>query len=195
MEIKHSFALKKLSLFTFLILIAVFSGCKRDPAKPNTPNPDDQIDHGFITSVKLLFTDSADASQTREFVFSDPDGPGGLPPSRVDTIKLDKEKTWLCSIKFIDDTDNGKDLTPAIKQEEKDHILCYLPSGTISQNLSIYRTDSDGKFEVGLESKWYSLSEGMGGVTCILKHQVGTKDGTCTPGSTDVEVVFPTVIE
>jgi len=195
MKISISFFANKTFLFFLILAIGFLGGCKRDPAKPNKPNPDDQIDHGFITSVKLLFKDSANANDTREFVFSDPDGPGGLPPSRIDTIKLDNGKTWLCSIKFFDDTDNGKDLTPTIKQEEKDHIMCYIPSGTISQSLSIYRTDWDGKYEVGLESKWYSLSEGIGGVTCILKHQVGIKDGTCTPGSTDVEVVFPTIIE
>ena len=36
---------------------------------------------------------------------------------------------------------------------------------------------------------------GSGSLRVILRHQVGTKDGTETPGSTDFDTTFPVTIQ
>jgi hypothetical protein len=65
----------------------------------------------------------------------------------------------------------------------------------LGADLDITRTDSDGEFEVGLESLWEAGATSSGTVMVTLKHQPGVKDGTCEVGDTDVEVVFDLVID
>ena len=62
-------------------------------------------------------------------------------------------------------------------------------------DITIQRTDSDGNFEVGLQSLWETGTTGNGTVMIRLKHQPGVKDGTCAPGETDIELDFQTKVE
>ena len=76
--------------------------------------------------------------------------------------------------------------------EGDEHLFCFDP---IDANISITRTDSDGTFEIGLTSDWITGNYSNGLVTITLKHQPGVKDGTCSPGDTDVEIQFPIIIQ
>jgi hypothetical protein len=181
------------TIATMLLILGFISSCKKD--KDNPKNPNNKKDHGFITTLELNFTNQNDTLEKRSFVFTDNDGPGGLPPSRWDTIRLDANKTWSCEIKMYDATDGNKDITYQIKEDAKNHIFCFNPSNEIANNLIINRTDSDGKYEIGLSSNWITQSTSKGSVQIILKHQVRTKDGTCNPGSTDIELLFRTEIQ
>ena len=64
----------------------------------------------------------------------------------------------------------------------------------VDAHVNINRTDTDGTFEIGLQSEWVTTTASTGTVTVSLKHQPGIKDGTCDPGDTDVEIQFPIVI-
>ena len=79
-----------------------------------------------------------------------------------------------------------------MEEEASEHLFCYDATNT---NVSIVRTDSDGTFEVGIESRWFTGNVANGETTISLKHQPGVKDGTCAPGDTDVEVTFVTEIQ
>lgn len=150
-------------------------------------------DGEVITTVKVLCTDSANSAlPMREFRFEDPDGPGGNNPTRLDTISLDSGSTTLVSLRF-EDASSGtvKDITTEIRAEAQDHIVCVQPAG-LALNVTV--SDSDGKHPIGLESRWKSTAKGAGTLTIVLKHQPGSKNGTCDPGDTDVEVTFPVLI-
>lgn len=183
-----------LRVLSLLVLSSFFwTGCEKDSDDPRNPNRDGIIDHGFITTVELVFTPQDDTLKSVSFLFSDPDGPGGLPPIRVDTITLSSGSVWNCSIKLWDESDpaNPVDITYQFRLQDQDHIVCFDASAPLQSALQIERTDTDGTYEVGLESSWTTLEPSAGSVQVTIKHQVGLKDGTCIPGSTDVEVVFP----
>lgn len=176
-----------------ILILASLNGCKKD--KNKTEDPPKTIDFELITTVKISFTEQGNVSNKQIFYFKDPDGVGGQPPVQFDTIKLEANKIYNCVLEFFDESNPDKkvDVTEEIKQTVTEHIVCFTPK--IGANLTIKRTDSDGKYEVGLSSKWTTGNASTGSVLVVLKHQVGVKNGQCEPGETDVEVDFPVILE
>jgi len=168
-----------------LYALGSLSSCKDDH---------DHDEGEVITTLKLICQDSAGTIlPVREFRFDDPDGPGGNNPTRLDTIYLDSGRTTLVSLRFEDASSGSvKDITTEIRAEGNEHLICVNPSGI---SLQVTASDSDGKYPIGLESRWKSSGKGSGTVKIVLKHQPGgVKNGSCDPGDTDAEVIFPIVI-
>jgi hypothetical protein len=66
----------------------------------------------------------------------------------------------------------------------------------ITANINVTITDKDGNnLPVGLESLWTTGAASSGAINVVLRHQPGVKDGTETPGDTDIDVVFPVNIQ
>ncbi len=172
-----------LSAFAALFLALFFAACK--PDEPVDPNEEE-----LITKVQLTFTDSATGASVSEVVYSDPDGDGGNAAVRFDSIFLDSGKTYNASIALYDESDGGNvvNITTEVLEEANEHLFCYTPNGA---DVSIMKTDSDGTFPVGITTRWSVGNPGSGILRVELKHQPdGTKNGTCTPGSTDVQLDF-----
>lgn len=143
----------------------------------------------LITTIKVTLT-ANDSSTSKIFVWSDPDGIGGNTPTQTDTIVCDSGKTYLAAIQFF----NGdNDITTEIKNEGSEHLVCY--TGPTSDILAISYNDSDGKYPIGLETKWQAVKISSGLVRINLKHQPKSKNGTCDPGESDVDVSFPFFIK
>jgi hypothetical protein len=181
--------IKQFILFS-LISIALFfaEACKKDGDDPSDPNVP-QNEPETITSVRLTF--SGEDASVATYNWRDADGPGGGSPS-VDSILLTIGVEYSVSVTFWDESkDPPQDLTEEVREEADEHILCFetdLPPDA----MQIVRTDSDGKYEIGLSSEWSASVAQKGQVTVSLKHQPeNSKDGTCGPGDTDVEVQFP----
>lgn len=179
-------------LFMAAVLsLTALSGCKKDDEKPH--------DHGqnheeeLITSLVLNFTEvGSQIPVSFEFAFRDTDGPGGNDPVQFDTITLPAGTVWDCSITLLNESSNpAVDLTEEIHHEGDEHIFCFEPAGAA---VGVVITDSDGALPIGLLSEWTIGAAGTGTITVKLKHQPGIKDGSCTPGETDIEVAFPLVI-
>jgi len=180
--------MKKESIFTHIGAILLLSVL---PMVQSCKDDDHNHDEGeVITTVQMVFTDSATSTVAGTFEFNDPDGPGGNPPQRLDTINLQSSKTYLVELRFIDASKNpAHDITHEIREEAKEHIVCFTDAGS---NITILRTDSDGTHPIGLSSRWNAPDVmGSGNVKVTLKHQPGVKNGQCEPGDTDVEVEFP----
>jgi len=188
------------SIFTILMLSLVVFACKKDDKAPapggggggGTPPPNEEE---LITTIILTFTDTSGNIAPFTVTFADPDGDGGNAPTIHEAIHLAANTYYDVTIQFLDESKTpAEDITEEIEEEADEHIICYTPAGPAS--LSIFRTDSDGTFEIGLESFWSTGGMSMTGntVTVVLKHQPGIKDCTCAPGDTDVEVVFDVVI-
>ncbi len=182
-----------LSTFFLASLLSgsLFFSCKPDPVTPPEPGNEEEV----ITTLKLSFRDSADASNTSTAVFKDVDGEGGQPPV-VDTIRLDANKTYYAQVTLLDETKNpAADITEEIEEEANDHQLFY----NISQgNIVVSYEDRDTNnppLPLGLKTKWRTGNSGNGSIQIILKHQAGTKNNTQTPGETDIDVTFRTEIK
>lgn len=165
-------------------LVFIVNGCG-DTTTPPEPTNDEEV----ITTLKIELKDSI-TGQLLNYYFRDLDGEGGKGPSQWDTILLSPNKTYTGLVRFLNESNpnNIIDVSTEIKNEQTDHIICYTENGT---NTSISRTDSDGNFPVGFTTKWKTPGAGSGKLTITLKHQAGLKNGSCDPGETDVEVIFP----
>ena len=178
-------------ILSLVVVTLIFSCTDDDDSSVSVPIS--KNDPELITNVELIFKDTSNTVITT-FYFKDPDGEGGNSPT-IDTIVLDTNKTYLVSARFLDasDTLDIENITEEIRNEDHEHIICYEQSNI--SGLTIVRTDSDGTYEVGLETKWeVGNATSMNGLMrLILRHQPGTKDGTYLPGETDVEIDFPVV--
>lgn len=177
--------------FAALLALIVFSGCKKDDCQPGEDCHDHENE--LITKVALTFSDPTTNQTISQFEFSDADGVGGNSPV-IDSILLDSNKTYNVAVRiYAEHEDHTDEITAEILAEDDQHIFCFTPAGA---NLTVTRTDSDGTHEVGLKSSWVAGMSSSGTVTVVLRHQPdGTKDGSCTPGDTDFEAVFPALID
>ena len=185
----------KTSIITILFIFtlsSLFLSCKKDDDKPS--NPTDPNEEEVITTLKLLFTDSAVVSPNVTATFRDLDGDGGNPPSVFDTIKLEANKTYLLEILLLNESVTPTDtISHEIAAEDDDHMFFFLHSGV---NISTTYLDFDSNgLPLGLNTKWYTGIASSGTSKITLKHQPGIKDGTQAPGETDVEVTFQSRVD
>lgn len=174
-----------------LAVLAGFTSCKKDEDLVETPQPTIN-EPEVITTLTLTFVDDAGVQPNVTATFRDPDGDGGLGFDIFDTIRLQANTVYNCSVTLLNETVTpAEDVTVEIQDEDDEHLFCFTPSGA---NVTVVRTDSDGALEVGLTSQWTTTAASNGTTNVILKHQPGVKDGTCAPGETDIEVDFVTEI-
>ena len=108
------------------------------------------------------------------------------------TITLAANTTYNATAEFRNEAEN-EDVTAEVREEDDEHRVCFDVSGGIT--VGIVATDSDGTFPVGLATEWQTDAAGTGTVILKLRHQPGVKDGTCTPGDSDVEADFDLVVQ
>lgn len=180
--------MKKFIKLLLLIFVTVVVSCKKD--KNEVPNPQPPANESeVITTLKLLFTDSANTSNVSEFVFDDPDGDGGNAATQHDTIQLADSTTYLVSIVLLDKTKNPVDtISNEVEEEADEHQFFFNQSGT---GINTTYLDKDvNNLPIGLLTKWKTVNTTMGSMQVILKHQPGVKNNSQAAGETDVEVLF-----
>lgn len=180
---------KSACIISILFGITFFSiSCRRQIENPPNPNEEE-----LITTLKIIFTDSAGIQAQATFQYRDVDGDGGLAPSIWDTIALKANTTYFAEILLLNETESPADtISNEVLEENKEHLFCFSVSGA---NCVVQRTDSDGTYEVGLQSKWQTGAISNGTANIVLKHQPDVKDGTCAPGETDVDVLFQLMVQ
>jgi hypothetical protein len=177
------------SFFSLLILFsfAAFS-CKK------TTSPNDENEHEAINKVVLTFSLPGGAAQT--FLAEDPDGDGGNPPIRVDTIRLVKNQSYTVSFQVFNVVSGvEKNITPTIIAQGRSHEVFFIPSGVA---LSITKTDRDlSGFPIGVSSTWQTSGPANGQVLVKLMHKTGIKGPNDSPdkGHSDLELPMPVRIE
>jgi hypothetical protein len=175
-------------IFLFILFALVASSCKK------TTKPNDENEHQAINKVVLTFTLPGGAAQT--FLAEDPDGDGGNPPTRVDTIRLMKSQLYTVSFQVFNVV-NGveKNITPTIVAQGRSHEVFFIPSGVA---ISITKTDRDlSGFPIGVSSTWQTILPANGQVLVKLMHKTGIKGPNDSPdkGHSDLELPMPVRIE
>ncbi|MFM8591745.1 MAG: hypothetical protein ACKOA3_02475 [Sphingomonadales bacterium] len=172
-------------LMVMLLLVGVqTTSCK----KPSNAN--DENEHEAINKVMLTF--SRAGAPNLVFLAEDPDGDGGLPPSRIDTIRLAGGQTYTTEIRFINIV-NGleKDLTPQIVAQGRSHEVFYIPA---SVQLTVTKTDRDlSGFPIGVSTTWQTGPPAIGSVLIKLMHKTGIKGPADSPnvGHSDIQLSMP----
>ena len=182
--------MKKYFILPLLVSALLFS-CKKDEKK-NDPAP--EAENEIITTVIIEFKDSVSNTST-VYQWENLGGYGLGSTSTVDTIKLSAAKTYLASVLLLNKTNPAAvdTISNEVLEEGVDHLFCFSPTGT---SATVIKTDLDANsLPIGLQSKWRTTSTGLGTMQVELRHQPGIKDGSCTPGDTDIDVVFQTKIQ
>ena len=175
--------------FAALLLAAplLFAACDDDG-----PEPDD--DNELITTVTYTLTPTTGGGAAISATWKDLDGTGGNAPT-IGALSLKPNTTYTGAITLRDETKTpAADITKEVADEDEDHALFY--AATPAGLLTITRTDKDSKnLETGLATQLITNAAGTGSLRVTLRHQPGTKNGTATPGDTDVEVNFPVTVQ
>lgn len=173
----------KLSLIAVTALILSFSACKKDPLPEVEENE-------LITTLRLKFTNKANISDVKTVTWMDLDGPGGNNPV-IDEIVLAPNTSYTLTVDAIlNEAENPvEDIKAEVEGEKDDHLFVYKPNPTSLLTITI--TDKDSKnLSVGLAADAVTTAAGTGKLQVILRHQPDSKNGTETPGSTDLDATF-----
>lgn len=183
--------MKTMNKFLSLLIIgSVFflQSCGKDD------DPVFENEEELITDVILTLTPNGGTEQVT-LLFNDPDGEIGTTNPTIVGGTLQSGVTYTGEISLLNNSgENSEDVTVEVKEEGEEHLFCYTPTGV---GVTITRTDNDGAgLELGIGTSWVvGQNTGTGTVRVTLKHQPGVKDGSCTPGDTDIEIDFPITIQ
>lgn len=186
----------KRSLLFSLILVAL-AGCKKDEDPGPTPSTVNESE--LITTVILKFTDP-ELSESFELRWRDLDGDGGNAPV-ITTVPLPSGRAFNLSVRLLDESVSpAEELTGEIQGEANEHQFFF---DVQNADLSISYADQDGNGKpLGLLNLAISGGASTGSVKVTLRHDpdkaavgVSVGDITNAGGDTDIEVVFPLVLE
>ncbi|MBU3677004.1 MAG: hypothetical protein FGM54_07490 [Chitinophagaceae bacterium] len=182
---KNTFS--KAACIMAILFTLYLSACK--PSTPPNPNEEE-----MISSVLIHLVDSSGVEADRTIIYRDLDGDGGNAPQRFDSIRLSKNKTYWSNLYFLDETKMPIDtISKEVNAEADEHLICYTPNGI---SMPIVVLDQDGNnLPLGLVSKWRTGASGTGALRIQLRHQPGNKNGSCDPGSSDIDLNFTLHIE
>jgi hypothetical protein len=191
------------------MLATAFTSCKKDkkdepaPAAPVPPVNEGEL----ITTMKVILTDTI-TNVSAAYVFSDLDGAGGNAATfgnggADSVINITANKAYFTKILLLDETKNPVDtISNEVLAEGIDHMFFFnsiSPTGTTSYittlngGTTIKYLDSDvNNRGIGLETLWtaHSTSSAIEPLKIELKHQPSVKNGSYTPGETDIQVDF-----
>ena len=126
----------------------------------------------------------------------DPDGDGGNPPSRIDTIFAITGKQYSVSVKLFNISSGVvKEVTASIVSQAAAHELYFIPSGITAV---IQKTDKDKNgYPVGFQSNWQFSTTGSGSILLKLMHKTALKGANDGPnvGHSDIQISMPTIIK
>jgi hypothetical protein len=179
-----------LSALAVLILIALaLHSCK--PKEPGCDNCENEL----ITTLDIVLTDSSTGSVSH-FIFRDLDGTGTNAPVQFDTIHLLANHTYTASFLILDESKTPADtISNEVAEEANEHAFFFHPNGV---SVSVVYLDFDTHtppLPLGLNTKWYTGAVANGIFRIVLRHQPEGKDGTETPGDTDMDISFPARIQ
>ena len=172
-----------------LLALGLLGGCSKD----ETPLPAVR-ENELITSLRLKFVNQASPTDVRLATWKDLDGQGGNVPV-IDAITLPANAVYTLTVDAVlnETSATSEDVTPEIVREANNHLFVYKPTGA---PLTVVVTDKDSQgLPFGLQARATTAGAGSGSLRVVLRHQVGTKDGTETPGSTDFDTSFPVTIQ
>lgn len=174
--------------------LLVFDGCKKDEKTVSPPLPGNE----FLTTVRLIATNTADASDVRTATITDTTLVAN-PADSINnpTLTLKANSSYSVSVEFLDETTNpAGDVTEDIYARRNYHLICFDISG--GANLTVERTDLDTNtpaLPIGLEDKFTTGAASTGVLNLQLRHQPNAKNGSCDPGSSDADVDFKITIQ
>lgn len=180
--------------------VLVFASCNEDDDAPKPPKNESEL----ITDLELTFT-PVTGGESFTFTWSDPDGPGGNPPT-IETITLPAPGSYIVSIEVFDKSNPNEveSITEEIQEEGDEHQFFFIGQGGVENIFSFLYSDFDENDNpIGLSSVWTFTGPTTAGgqIRVVLRHDLnkfaeGVSVGNIAAagGETDIDVIFPIVV-
>lgn len=185
MPLHRSFILPVLALILFL------GACQKNEQTVAPTN-----DNEAITTVTLSLTN---ITNTTDVATATVDNLNTNADFSQATLNLKASTPYRGSITLLDKTKTPVlDVTALIRQKANEHLFVYTPASGL--NLTVTRTDQDtnpapGPYEIGLTTQITTAAASSGRLGIVLKHQPNAKNGTATPGTSDLDTYVNVVIK
>lgn len=181
-------------LFSLLLAVTVVTSCDDDDPEPVN-------EEELITTVRVTFTNQANASDVKTALFVDSDGEGGNAPS-ITNPTLSANSTYSVSIEFLNESETpAEDITEEVAEEDYEHQVFYVVGSGLNLTYSYGDEDRDGN-PLGLSGSAVTTTASNGTLTVLLLHEpnktasgVAAGDPANAGGETDVEVTFNVTIQ
>jgi hypothetical protein len=183
------------------LFAASLTACKKDqedtPSPTPTPTPVNEEE--LITTLILTFTDAATPANVYEMRFTDVDGDGGNAPV-ITGDTLPAGTTLQLALRVLDESGaTPEEITEEIQVEDEEHQFFFETDADMQ--IAYNDADADGN-PVGLSNTVTTDAASTGSLRVTLIHEpVKTAAGVSAGlienagGETDIEVVFPVVIQ
>lgn len=183
------------SLWLVLAVSLLTGACKRE-----VDNPAPTDDNEAITTATLTLTSQTTPVQTVTATVENLNTTADV--SRA-TLNLRANATYTGAVTLLDKTKTPTlDVSAEVKQEANEHLFIYTftPAVGSPASMTIAATDKDtnpapGPYPVGLATQVNTGAVGTGILKVILKHQPNAKNGTTSPGTTDLDTDFNVIIQ
>ena len=115
------------------------------------------------------------------------------------TLRLKPNTTYNAKVLLFDKTKTPvTDVSAEIVKEVNEHLFIYTPASTLKLTVTITDKDTNpapGPYPVGLSSTFVTGAASTGKLQVVLRHQPNAKNGTATPGTTDLDTNFDVIIQ
>jgi hypothetical protein len=172
-----------------LILLAI--GCNRDEQNVS-PTGDNEA----VTTATLILTNKAVPTESITATIENLNATVDFTKA---TLNLRTNTTYTGEITLLNKSIMPTlDATKEIRNLANEHLLVYIP--TPARFLAITPTAKDtnptpGPYPIGLITEIKTGTAGAGKLNVVLRHQPGSKNGTPTPGTSDLDTNFPVVVK
>jgi len=206
-------------IIALVIFSLAYSSCNKEE-KNVTPAPPG---NEFLTTVELKLQNTADPNDIVTAIWKQLDPTETDPPdTSLALLNLKAGSTYNGQIVILDETQTPPEtVSDEIKERENYHLFFFQPTpispanlvisktspyipGTATTtagpylNLSVTRTDEDTNkppLQVGLTDQFVTGDASTGWLRVVLRHQPNVKDGTYSPGSSDLDINFKVKIK
>lgn len=177
-----------------LMLTALMTACNNEEQSV-APT----LDNEAITTATLQLTNQANPA---DVVTATVDNLAPTDNSKPDfskaTLTLKANATYSGVVLLSDKTKTPTtDVAAEIKDRQNIHLFIYTPAPASLLTVTITDKDTNpapGPYPIGLTYNLTTTAAGSGTLNVVLRHQPNSKNGTATPGSTDLDTTFPVLI-
>ncbi len=155
-------------------------------------------------------TDDNEAITTATLTLTNKATPGDVVTATIDnlnttadtskaSLNLKANTVYTGVLTLLDKTKTPTlDVSAEVKGEANEHLFVYTP--TPANLLTITVTDKDtnpapGPYPLGLTTDILTGNAGSGKLRLVLRHQPNVKNGTTTPGTSDLDTDFTVVVK
>lgn len=175
------------SVFTFMVC---WCACNKKEQAVAPPLPGNEP----LTTLVIKASNPNDATDTpsASWIQLDPTGTAN-PDLSHDTLRLKAGVAYSVNIQLLDSLN---DITSEIRTRENYHLFCFDVAAGLS--LVCKQTDLDTNpkpLPIGLTDLFTAGAVSSGSLEVTLHHQPNVKDGTCSPGSIDIDATYTVKIK